>query len=312
MMNRRQALTGLAAAAVGTVLATPAGAHAHGGDDRFPTLIPLPDNFNPEGIAIGERPVAYFGSLANGSIYRANLVTGEGALLPEPGPGTPSVGLKLDDEHNRLFVAGGPAGSGRVVSARSGRILASYTFQTAPTFINDVVLTPRAAYFTDSMKPFLYVVRLGRHGSLPDGFTALPLSGDLVYQPGFNVNGISRTPDGRALLVVQSNTASLFRVDPATGAATLVDLGGEPVTAGDGLLLLGNSLYVVQNQLNRVAKFRLSFSGRSGRLEGTATDPRFQVPTTVAAFERRLYLPNAKFGAQPPATTFEAIGIPRF
>ncbi|HZM79564.1 MAG TPA: hypothetical protein VFC19_27855 [Candidatus Limnocylindrales bacterium] len=310
MMNRRQALTGLAAAAVGTVLATPTGAQAHG-DDRFPTLIPLPNNFNPEGIAIGDFPVAFFGSLANGSIYRANLATGEGALLPEPAPGVPAVGLKLDDR-GRLFVSGGPSGTGRVVSARSGRILASYTFQVAPTFINDVVLTPGAAYFTDSQKPFLYVVRLGRNGSLPSGFTALPLSGDLVYQPGFNVNGISRTPDGRALLVVQSNTASLFRVNPATGAATLVDLGGEPVTAGDGLLLLGNSLYVVQNQLNRVAKFRLSSSGRSGRMVATATDPRFQVPTTVAAFGRRLYLPNAKFGAQPPATTFEAIGIPRF
>jgi len=311
MMNRRQALTGLAAAAVGTVLATPSGAQAHG-DDRFPTLIPLPDNFNPEGIAIGERPVAFFGSLANGSIYRASLATGEGAVLPEPPPGIQAVGLKLDDDHGRLFVAGGSSGTGRVVSARSGRILAGYTFQVAPTFINDVVLTPRAAFFTDSQKPFLYVLRLGRDGSLPAGFTALPLTGDLVYQPGFNVNGISRTPDGRALLVVQSNTASLFRVNPATGATTLVDLGGTAVTAGDGLLLLGNTLYVVQNQLNQVAKFRMSDTGRSGRLVATATDPRFQVPTTVAAFERRLYLPNAKFGAQPPATTFEAIGIPKF
>jgi sugar lactone lactonase YvrE len=311
MMNRRQALTGLTAVAVGTVLATPAGAQAHGGNDHFPTLIPLPDNFNPEGIAIGDRPVAYFGSLANGSIYRADLATGHGALLPADPPGTPSVGLKIDDR-DRLFVAGGPSGSARVVSARSGRVLASYAFNTAPTFVNDVVLTPRAAYFTDSMKPFLYVVRLGHNGSLSDTFTALPLTGDIVFQAGFNVNGISRTPDGRALLVVQSNTASLFRVEPATGVATLVDLGGEPVTAGDGLLLLGNSLYVVQNQLNRVAKFRMSASGRSGRLAGTATDPRFQVPTTVAAFGRRLYLPNAKFGATPPATTFEAIGIPKF
>jgi hypothetical protein len=41
------------------------------------------------------------------------------------------------------------------------------------------------------------------------------------------------------------------------------------------------------------------------------TDPRFNVPTTVASFGRRLYLPNAKFGAVPPATTFEAIAIPR-
>jgi sugar lactone lactonase YvrE len=310
-MNRRQALTGLAATAVGAVLVTPGSSQAHDGDDRFPTLIPLPDNFNPEGIAIGDRPVAYLGSLADGSIYRANLVTGRGALLPAAAPGTPSVGLKIDDR-GRLFVSGGPAGNGRVVSARDGSVLASYTFHAAPTFINDVVLTPRAAYFTDSMNPFLYVLKLGRHGSLPDSFTALPLSGELVYQPGFNVNGITRTPDGRALLVVQSNTASLFRVEPATGVATQVDLGGAALTAGDGLLLLGNTLYVVQNQLNQVAKFRLSDSGRTGRLVGTATDPRFRVPTTIAAFGRRLYLPNAKFGANPPATTFEAIAIPKF
>ncbi|HEX6682087.1 MAG TPA: hypothetical protein VF062_04805, partial [Candidatus Limnocylindrales bacterium] len=101
-----------------------------------------------------------------------------------------------------------------------------------------------------------------------------------------------------------------FRVNPATGAATLVDLGGEPVTAGDGLLLLGSTLYVVQNQLNRVAVFRLSSSGRSGRLVTTATDPGFDIPTTVAAFGRRLYLPNARFSTPPtPETTYTAVAI---
>ncbi|HEX6686919.1 MAG TPA: hypothetical protein VF062_29410, partial [Candidatus Limnocylindrales bacterium] len=197
-MDRRQALTGFAAAAVGSLLVAPERASAHGDGDPFPTTINLPNGFRPEGIAIGETPFAYFGSLADGSIYRANLGTGNGAVLPAGGPGTPSVGLKIDDS-GRLFVAGGNAGNGRVVSARSGEILASYTFATTPTvtFVNDVVLTPGAAYFTDSMSPFLYVLRLGRFGRLPREFTALPLSGDLVYQPGFNVNGISRTPDGR-------------------------------------------------------------------------------------------------------------------
>ncbi|WP_117214119.1 SMP-30/gluconolactonase/LRE family protein [Allorhizocola rhizosphaerae] len=308
-INRRQALTSVAAAAAGSVLLPPTPARA---GDLFPTEIALPNGFRPEGIAIGELPFAYFGSLADGSIYRANLATGNGAVLPAGGPGTPSVGLKLDDR-GRLFVAGGNAGNARVVSARTGEILAGYTFAAAPpTFVNDVVLTPRAAYFTDSMSPLLYVLRLGRHGRLPDDFTAVPLSGDLVYQPGFNVNGIVRTPDGSALIVVQSNTASLFRVNPATGEATLVDLGGEPVTAGDGLLLLGRTLYVVQNQLNRVAVFRLSLDGRSGRLVTTATDPRFDIPTTVAAFGRRLYLPNARFSTPPtPETPYTAVAIPK-
>jgi sugar lactone lactonase YvrE len=309
-MNRRQALTGLAAAAAATVLINPERATAHG-KDLFPTLIPLPDNWLPEGIAIGDRPVAYFGSRADGSIYRANLITGAGAVLPTPGPGTPSVGLKTDDR-GRLYVAGGNAGNGRVVSASTGEILASYQFTAETSFVNDVVLTPRAAYFTDSRRAFLYVVAIDRHGRPSSTFSALPLSGAIVVDPLVNnANGISRTPDGRALIIIQSNTGTLFRVDPATGVTATVDLGGESLPNGDGLLQEGRTLYCVQNRLNMVAVLRLSSSGRSGRVLERVTDPRFNVPTTVASFGRRLYLPNAKFGAVPPATTFEAIAIPR-
>jgi len=311
-MNRRQALTGLAAAAAATILINPETANAHGGgDDLFPTLIPLPDNWLPEGVAIGVRPFAYFGSRADGSIYRANLVTGAGAPLPTPGPGTPSVGLKTDSR-GRLYVAGGNAGDGRVVSASTGEILHSYKFTTETSFVNDVVLTPRAAYFTDSRRAFLYAVRINRHGEPATTFSALPLTGDIVVDPLVNnANGISRTPDGRALIIVQSNTGMLFRVDPATGVTKTVDLGGESLPNGDGLLQEGHTLYAVQNRLNTVAVLRLASDGSSARVVERVTDPRFNVPTTVASFGRRLYLPNAKFGAVPPATTFEAVAIPR-
>ena len=43
---------------------------------------------------------------------------------------------------------------------------------------------------------------------------------------GFNANGIAETTDNKALLVIQSATGTLFRVDPDTGDATVVDLGG--------------------------------------------------------------------------------------
>jgi hypothetical protein len=42
------------------------------------------------------------------------------------------------------------------------------------------------------------------------------------------------------------------------------------------------------------------------------TDPRFDVPTTVASFADRLYLPNARFSIEPtPETTYTAVAIPR-
>ena len=46
-------------------------------------LIELPDGFQPEGIAIDPRGTAYFGSLADGDIYAADLRTGEGEIIAE-------------------------------------------------------------------------------------------------------------------------------------------------------------------------------------------------------------------------------------
>jgi sugar lactone lactonase YvrE len=213
-------------------------------------------------------------------------------------------------------VSGGGAGNARVVDVRTGRVLASYQFVTPPgTFINDVVLTPDAAFFTDSNRGALFKLPLGRHGELPpaDGFQTLPLSGAIVVDPAaFNLNGIARTPDGRALLAVQSNTGLLFRVNPGTGVATQVNLGGVLLTNGDGLLVTGRTLYVVQNRLNLVSVFKLNRSGTAGTKVGELTDPNLDVPTTVAAFGNRLYLPNARFGIPAPDTaTYTAVALRR-
>lgn len=278
----------------------------------FPETIPLPDGFRPEGITI-RGTTAYFGSLADGDIYAANLVTGEGEVIGE-GPGLPSVGLKVGPA-NLLYVAGGPSGQGRIVEATTGDILATYQFAAQGTsFVNDVVLTPDMAWFTDSSQPFLYGLPLGRGGRLPDAgaVVTLPLVGDYEHLPGFNLNGIARTPDGTALLAVQSASGTLFRIDPETGDATVVDLGGYMLTNGDGLLTLGRSLYVVQNRLNQVAVFTLDAGGTSGTLSEVLTSAAFDVPTTVAAHGSSLYLPNARFGvADPDNASYTAVRLSR-
>ncbi len=290
-----------------------AGAAPGGSGDgaALPTTVPLPDGFAPEGIAIGREPFAYFGSLLDGSIYRADLVTGGGRIISQ-GPGTASAGMKLDGR-GRLFVAGGDAGDARVVSASTGEVLARYPLTSLPSFVNDVILTPDAAWFTDSFNPVLYKLPLGRAGRLPgpDEVVTVPLSGDIAFGEGFNVNGISRTPDGAGLLVVQSNTGLLFRVDPATGVATTVDLAGELVVGGDGILLTGRTLYVVENTPNEVAVVRLDRAAGRGTVVDRVTDPRFDVPTTAARFDGRIYLVNSRFLLDPtPTTTYTAVAIP--
>jgi hypothetical protein len=102
----------------------------------------------------------------------------------------------------------------------------------------------------------------------------------------------------------------LFRVDPATGVTTEVDLGGYLLTNGDGLLRLGRTLYAVQNRLNKVAVLRLNRDGTKATLTGDRTNPNFDVPTTAAAFKNRLYLPNARFSTPPtPDTTYSVNAV---
>ncbi|MEV0686948.1 superoxide dismutase [Nocardia sp. NPDC050378] len=278
----------------------------------FPTTIDLPAGFRPEGITIGVRPVMYVGSTADGSIYRADLVTGHGEILSR-GPGTPSLGLRLDNR-GRLFIAGGSGGDARVLDARTGRMLASYRLAlSGDTVVNDVVITPTGAWFTDSRTPVLYHLPFGPDGTLPpsEEVVRVRLSGDIAYVPAtFNANGIVRTPDSTGLILVQSVTGHLFRVDPANGHTRKVDLGTEAVPHGDGLLLHGNTLFVVQNRLDTIAVVTLDRTGATGTVERHITDPRLDVPTTVAQFGGRLYLPNARYDTTPkPATPYTAVAL---
>lgn len=312
MRHRHRAALALAAVAGLTAAlltpATPASART-----LFPSVIPLPAGFQPEGIATGVLPFAFLGSRVDGSIHRVNLVTGRGETI-NPGFGSASLGLKVDSRA-RLFVAGAGSGDGRVVNAVTGATIAVYDFTSlADTFVNDVVLTPSVAWFTDSRQPVLYGLPFGPNRRLPSAFVARPVTGALAdgWVPGAtNANGIARTPDGAALLVVQTNTGGLFRVDPATGASTAVDLGGATLLNGDGLLLEGRTLYVVQNRLNRIALVDLNRSGTRGTVRPDAiTSPRFDVPTTVARWGGRLYLPNARFTTPPtPTTPYSVVAV---
>ena len=283
--TRKLVAGGLVTAALALPLA-PLGGASSASPPHLPEVLPLPDGWMPEGIATIGR-TAYVGSLVDGDIYALDLRTGEGEVVSQ-GPGTPAVGLEAAD--GLLWVAGGPTGGGRLVDPDTGEVLESWTFTTNPSFVNDVVVTEDAAWFTDSQQAQLYRV------SLDDGsVTTVPLGGAWRQVAGFNANGIETTPDGSGLLVVNSTTGTLYRVDPATGAAAAVE-GGTGLTNGDGLLRQGRTLYVVRNQLDQVAVLRLAADGTSATLQRTITSPYFEVPSTIARWGNRLYLPNAQFG----------------
>jgi hypothetical protein len=264
----------------------------------FPQTIPLPAGWSPEGLATGNGTTFYAGSRVNGAVYRGDLRTGKGAVLVPGQAGRQALGLKA--RGRKLYVAGGMTGFAYVYDARTGRNVDAVDFDGG--FVNDVTVTRRAAYFTDSLKPLIYV-----YDRRTGATRTLPISGDLVYEDGFNANGIAATPDGKRLIIVQSNTGELFRANPKTGATKQID--APDVTSGDGILLRGKRLYVVRNQLNRVAVLRLRARLSRATLKTQLTDPDFDIPTTIARHGKRLYVVNARFDQDPPTTTYDVVQV---
>ena len=268
---------------------------------NFPAIIDLPNGFYPEGIVLGNGNDLYAGSLYHGGIYKMDLRTGSGAMLVPAQINRIAVGLDFDPRTNYIFVAAGFDGHAYVYDALSGAEVGAFQLTTTG-FINDVIITENAAYFTNSFAAEFYKLPLGIDGSLPDPGAAItiPLSGDFTMVQGFNANGIVANDDGTKLIIGNSGSAALHSVDAATGVATTINVGG-PVPTNDGLVLRGNKLYVVQNFINKITVIKLNDSWDSGVVLDIITDPNYRIPATAAIKGNMIYAVNAKFDlAVPP------------
>lgn len=284
--------------------------------NQFPSEIDLPEGFFPEGIAVGERSTFYVGCLADGTIYKGDLSTGQGAVFTDPTGPFPfsTVGLDVDPA-NRVWAAGAAAGTGRVYDGESGALLATYRFtDPGESLINDVIVSPGAAWFTDSGTAVcdqggpcfigetpLFKVALGAGGALPDpsdpnAVEEIAVDVEDVYFS--NLNGIETMPGGDGLIVVHNELGSLYHVDPATGNATL--LYGpplhEPLLGPDGMTRAGSTLYVVENMASRIAVIELDPLTGLEVLVKTLPVPGARTPTTAAVFGPAVYTVDARLG----------------
>lgn len=317
-----QQATPVASPPPATPLATPVAAVTR--------LFDLPgENVFPEGVAYQEATGDFFvGSTTDGTVFRGNVEGGPVEVFVEGAPGGSAVGLKLDGE-GRLFVAGGTTGLVSVYDTTTGALVAEFGNDLTPnTFLNDIAFnTAGDAYVTDSFNPFVYLVpaeAVVPPATTPVGEatpgTTVPVGGlevaiDLtgtpfVYGDDFNANGIVATPDDQYLLVAQSNTGTLFRIDPAGGEVVPVDLGGAPLP-GDGLLLDGRTLFAVT--AGEISVVSLAEDYASGELTTTFSDPTFSSPTTIARYDGCLLVVNSQFAAQQggsPDLPFTVSGVP--
>ena len=139
----------------------------HGG--KAPATIPLPNGFQPEGIAAGKGSDLFVGSIPTGAIWKGDAKKGTGSVLVPGREGRAAIGVKVDRRAKRIVVAGGPTGKAFVYGARDGRDIAQ--LQLAPagqeTFVNDLVLTRRGAFFTDSRIQQIYRVAAAQREDHP-------------------------------------------------------------------------------------------------------------------------------------------------
>ncbi len=298
-MNRRYKLVAVIATAVlasAAVVASPASA-------QRPETIDLPEGFAGEGVASGRGATFYAGSRLDGRVARGDIREGVSEVfVDEPLVGA-ATGLKADLRRGLLWVSGAATGQAAVYDLETGDGIVALTLATSPSFINDVVVTRDAAYFTNSLSPVIYRVPVSKQGEIGQPET-ITLSGPASeFVTGFNLNGIEATSDGRTLIVVNSAKGTLYTVDARTGTSAEIDLGGATVPTGDGILLVGRKLLVLQNGgqtgVNQIAVVRLRDHLTTGEIVDTITSPLFETATTLARSGGTLLAVNAEF-APPP------------
>jgi len=281
----------------------------------FPDTLQLPNGFRPEGIAI-KGNTFYVGSIPTGAIYAGDLRTGQGEVIIPGADGRAATGLKV--AHNLLFVSGAGTGKAFVYDLKTRALVREVQLAQGPraTFVNDVVVTKKAAYFTDSNRPVIYKLPLEKKHVPAATAQPIDLTGQYVHvtpsPPALNLNGIAATKNGKTLIGVQTATGKLFTIDPATGATKAIDTGAVSFPRGDGLLLHGRTLYVVQNTENKIAVVKLTHDLSHGTVERYITDSDFDVPTTIARKGKWLYAIDARFTTPPtPSTTYEVVQVER-
>jgi Cu-Zn family superoxide dismutase len=307
--TRRTLLVVLAAALVGSTA----------GSAAVPTRYVLPGNaVFPEGVAFHDTTGNLFvGSTTDGAVFRGNV--GQPDMQPFLAGGasgrTTAIGMKVDSQ-GRLFIAGGATGRVFVHDTSDGSLIRSFSTGFAgPQFLNDLVVTKGGDVFvTDSMRPVLYripaaAVRRASPGTLHAwrGFAGTPFA----YTPGFNANGIVASPNGRHLLVAQSSTGKLFRIERPSRNVVEVALGEQQVAA-DGLWLQGQTLYAVHRP--DIVKVQMSGDLLSGNVVSRTNDPSLRFPTTIAIARGRMLVVNSQFdkrGSAPELPfTVSSIRVP--
>lgn len=302
---RRRAAAGLVAITALLVPVPLASADGNPSKDRHPVIV-LPGAKGAEGIAAGEGSTFFAGDLATGDIFRGDIHKGTAKKFIDVPAGRVAVGMKADNRNDLLFVAGGPAGNAYVYDTDDRKTVKTIQLTTKASFINDVALTDRGAWFTNSRQAELYFVPVDKDGDLGKVRT-LKLKGPAADAGDpFNLNGIASARNHRTLVVAHSGNQALYTVNPRTGASAPIT--GVTLPNVDGIVVKDSTIWAVQNMRNQISRLHVDFEDSSGTVREVIRNRNFNIPTTAALFGTKLAAVNAKFGVANPKT-FEVVVV---
>jgi Cu-Zn family superoxide dismutase len=268
--------------------------------DRF--LLP-PELSYPEGIGYdGNNGAFYVVGSVDAVISRVDIKTGAvrviaakqvAAQLNGVFPGILGVHL---DTRGRLWLAGGLSGKIYVVDPKTGRLIRTIEPPEGPRrLINDIAFAAGKAFMTDTLQPVLWAADAGKTiRPKPEAWLEFG-TGPLQYAPGANLNGICATPDGRALIVGQTNKGLLFKIDIASRSVVQIDLLGETVTGNDGLYLVGHTPYLVRQPDAQIVAIKLAPDFASGSVVSRYSSPELLWPATDVVVGNELFVVNTQF-----------------
>lgn len=293
MSRLTRMLTAVPVAAALALSAAPGSATAE--PDVRPDRIDLVTGSMPEGIAAGPDGTFFAGARSDGAIYRGQVDSDRVETFVEGDGEGPAVGMKYDDRVDLLWVAGGTGGDVTAYDGTTG--VERFVADTGEgRFLNDVAITEDAVYVTDSRSAELIVIDTTNGVPPANGtFRTLPLTGEFVpaVEGAFGLNGIRELPDGDLVLVSEG---VLYAVDPGAGEADVLEVRGRQLSAGDGLVLDGQTLYVVNGYGgDEVAVLRLGSDGGTAQAVGVLRDRDLDRPTTGAIVDGSLYVVNGRF-----------------
>ena len=232
----------------------------------------------PEGMAFDKNKNKLFvSSVFHGSIYEIDLQDKQLSVAIEDSELVSSLGVEIDEKHNRLLVCNSDPGTGknstpgttgklaqvRSYDLKSGRLLTVYNLSDlqpeSPHLANDLALDRKGnIYVTDSFSPNIYKIDLQGQMSI---FTSHP---DFAPSPNnFGLNGLVVHPDG-FLIVAKYEGGQLFKVPLDNPKNIDVVLISEDIPTIDGILLKSsNELYLVSNALPQMTHSEKIFKLRT-------------------------------------------------